>query len=71
MKQTLRSKTDDREPIYSNSNPPPAGFDICGRTILRADEDGARFHQAMRNYRRRTGLKLHVPVWSFIEEDLS
>lgn len=64
------SETDGRERIYSNDDPPPKGFDICGRTIIRREEEPLRFARAMRRYRARTGKKINANVWSFVSDDL-
>ena len=75
------SPTDGREPIYLAPDKPYEGYDICGRKILHRDgrpgkakaereAESKDFRRAMANYRKRTGLKLNVQVWSFIEEDL-
>ena len=70
MKKRGVSPTDFKESIYSNDDPPPPGRDICGRVILRREEDQAKFDLAMRNYRKRTGRNVHTNVWSFPDEDL-
>ena len=64
-------RTDDLEPHWNDDDPPPQGFDVCGRRILDKFEDQQAFEIAMRNYRKRTGLYLGVPKWSFIERDLA
>ena len=70
MKQKRTSQTDFMEPVYSNDSPPPPGFDICGRKVLKREEDGIEFDMALAAYRKRTGLKLNVNVWSFPQQDL-
>ena len=79
-KENKRSPTDGLEPTFSNENPPPFGFDICGRRILHRDGrpgyprhivqmEMKLFKRAMKRYRKRTHLKLNVSVWSFADVD--
>ena len=79
--QHERSPTDDLSPMFKQGEA-PKGYDICGRRILhRVGRDKKKspsdlleielFKAAMKNYRKRTGLKLFPQVWSFPEEDLT
>ena len=80
MTEKKTSPTDREQPIYDNQNPPPEGYDVCGRRILHRQgrpgfsEDvnaleARLFQSAMTAYRKRTKLKLNVGVWSFHTSD--
>ena len=73
------SPTDQMPSVYHEDNV-PFGYDICGRRVLHRDGrpgfpkkvaefERKLFFKAMLNYRKRTGLKPSVEVWSFPAED--
>ena len=81
MKQELKtSPTDHLERRFTAENPPPFGFDICGRRVLWRngrpgypakvmEAERVMFRLCMENYEKRTGKKIGGNVWSFPQQD--
>ena len=74
------SPTDQMPSVYHEDNV-PMGYDVCGRRVLHRDGrpgfpkkvaelERSIFFKAMLKYRKRTGLKPSVSIWSFTAEDL-